>query len=310
MDFGSVLKQLRIERGFSQAALAKALDIQRTTVSNYEAGTSSPNLDLFISIVKFFGVSSDYLLGLVGIAQENAQVNAQARPLIQDKTYILQESIPEGYSDQDRLQVSHRSQPIPTEIRVNPILVTVDQHGRENITLVESRAAAGYTSHYMEPEFVKNLPAFQIPRPEFRNATFRGFEVNGQSMAPTFQPGELAIASYVDNWPQNIKNGYVYVIVTPYAILIKRVLNRTLERGVLALQSDNEEYETQEISSLDVLEVWYVKASLRFRFPNVRFQATKRLGELEADVSYLLKEVQEIRLKTPREEEKGLKNVG
>ena len=300
VTFGGVLKQLRKERGFSQDALAKAFDLQRTTISNYEAGTSSPSLDQFIRIVKFFGVSSDFMLGLADTAQANAQVNAQATASQQEEKYIFEEP---------GLSVSYRNTPRPSEVRVQPVLVTVDQHGRENIVLVESRAAAGYTGHYMEPEFIKQLPAFYIPRPEFRNATFRGFEVNGHSMSPTFQSGEVAIASYVDNWPQNIKNGYVYVIITPYAILIKRVQNRTLERSTLSLQSDNDEYDTQEISSLDVLEMWYVRASLRFKFPNTSFQNKHRLTELEADVSYLLSEVRDLRSSKPKKQKKGLKNA-
>jgi hypothetical protein len=93
----------------------------------------------------------------------------------------------------------------------------------------------------------------------------------------------------------------VYVVVTPYAILIKRVLNRVMERGRIVLQSDNEEFETQEIDALDVLELWYVRASLRFRFPNTRFEVVRKVGELEADVSYLKKQMQELLLEAKRD---------
>lgn len=66
--FGKTLRQLRIERGISQQALAKAFGMQRTAITNYETGKSFPNLELFVDIVKYFGVSSDMLLGLIGPA--------------------------------------------------------------------------------------------------------------------------------------------------------------------------------------------------------------------------------------------------
>jgi transcriptional regulator with XRE-family HTH domain len=67
--FGKALKRLRLEKGISQQKLADAFELQRTTVTNYESGKSLPNLELFVEIVKFFGVSSDILLGLNGDAE-------------------------------------------------------------------------------------------------------------------------------------------------------------------------------------------------------------------------------------------------
>jgi transcriptional regulator with XRE-family HTH domain len=64
--FGKALKRLRHERGISQQKLADALNLQRTTITNYESGRGLPGLELFVDVVKFFGVSSDVLLGLSG----------------------------------------------------------------------------------------------------------------------------------------------------------------------------------------------------------------------------------------------------
>ncbi|GGG33201.1 XRE family transcriptional regulator [Hymenobacter glacieicola] len=189
---------------------------------------------------------------------------------------------------------------VPFEVRTHPLLVTVDNAGNENITMVSTAAVAGYPSHYMEPEYIRDLPAFSLPGSGFRNATFRCFQVRGNSMAPTFHQDDWVIASYVDNWPQNIKNGYIYVVVTPETVYIKRLINRILDRQSVVIQSDNEEYDTQEIHALDVLEIWYVKARLSFKFPNTRFAAHRRLGELEADVSYLMEEMRKLRKEEPK----------
>lgn len=79
--FGKTLKQLRTERRISQQKLAESLHLQRTTVTNYEAGNSFPTLEVFVSIVKYFGVPSDVLLGFVdntleAVPQSKPQSNA------------------------------------------------------------------------------------------------------------------------------------------------------------------------------------------------------------------------------------------
>lgn len=63
--FGKSLRRLRTERGISQQKLADDFDLQRTTITNYESGKSFPNLEVFASIVKYFGVPSDAMLGLI-----------------------------------------------------------------------------------------------------------------------------------------------------------------------------------------------------------------------------------------------------
>ena len=282
------IKQCRIDLGMTQEEMAVASGFAQRDISRFETGRAKTIPNDFIQFLHKRGVNLNRLFDETFDASPNASLIASPTAKNQNEKYISEVAEePAHYATKEH---------VPIEVRTQPLLVTVDSHGKENIVVVESRAAAGYVQHYMEPEFVRQLPAFSLPRPEFRNATFRCFEVTGSSMAKTFYSGELVIGSFVDNWPQNIKNGYVYVIVTPYAILIKRVLNRVMERGRIVLQSDNEEYETQEVDALDVLELWYVRASLRFKFPNTRFEVARKVGDLEADVSYLKKQVNRLLL--------------
>ena len=62
--FSKRLKALRQERGISQEALGNVICKERTTVSGYEATGKEPNLETLCAIAKYFGVSSDYLIGL------------------------------------------------------------------------------------------------------------------------------------------------------------------------------------------------------------------------------------------------------
>lgn len=53
---------LRIEKGISQAALAKRLCISASAVGMYEQGRRMPSLDLVVRLAREFGVTTDYLL--------------------------------------------------------------------------------------------------------------------------------------------------------------------------------------------------------------------------------------------------------
>ncbi|MGX8009584.1 helix-turn-helix transcriptional regulator [Mesorhizobium sp. ORM8.1] len=51
------LKELRAERGWSQAELAERLDVSRQTVNSIETGKYDPSLPLAFKIARLFGQS-------------------------------------------------------------------------------------------------------------------------------------------------------------------------------------------------------------------------------------------------------------
>lgn len=62
--FAERLKELRIEKGLSQNQLAKATGLTHAAISRWESGLRQPTAAAIITLAKFFGVTSDYLLGL------------------------------------------------------------------------------------------------------------------------------------------------------------------------------------------------------------------------------------------------------
>ena len=64
VDFGKMLKTLRIKENMTQAQLAKKLGLTKSVVSAYETGLRLPSYDVLIHIAKIFDVSTDYLLGV------------------------------------------------------------------------------------------------------------------------------------------------------------------------------------------------------------------------------------------------------
>ena len=57
------IRQLRENAGFSQAVLAKKLNVTRSAVNAWEMGLSVPTTQYVVDMAKLFRVSTDYLLG-------------------------------------------------------------------------------------------------------------------------------------------------------------------------------------------------------------------------------------------------------
>ena len=64
MVIGKRIQKLRGKQNMLQSELAEKLNVGRTTISNYENGYSSPDLQMVIKMAKLFNVSTDYLLGV------------------------------------------------------------------------------------------------------------------------------------------------------------------------------------------------------------------------------------------------------
>lgn len=63
--FATRLKALREEKKLTQKELAEALDLNsKSTITNYEQNVREPDFQTLIKIATYFGVTTDFLLGL------------------------------------------------------------------------------------------------------------------------------------------------------------------------------------------------------------------------------------------------------
>lgn len=63
MNFGEKVKQLRAEKGWSQAELGKKIGKSTRTIASYECGTSYPRKrEVYIQLSELFGVNVNYLM--------------------------------------------------------------------------------------------------------------------------------------------------------------------------------------------------------------------------------------------------------
>ena len=65
MEFKDRLKELRTDRNLSQMELSQKLGVSQSAVAKWELGKTEPTASAIISMVKYFGESADYILGII-----------------------------------------------------------------------------------------------------------------------------------------------------------------------------------------------------------------------------------------------------
>lgn len=88
---GARIAALREQRGWSQAELARRLNISPSTVGMYEQGRREPSVDMLVAISRIFCVSTEYLLtGQVLKRQEILRASGRSlRQLSREELLVL-----------------------------------------------------------------------------------------------------------------------------------------------------------------------------------------------------------------------------
>ncbi len=145
---------------------------------------------------------------------------------------------------------------------VAPRVVTIDSQNNENIVLVNVKAAAGYPHNVQDLDWYQQLPAFDIPLPEYRNATYRGFQVEGDSMLPVLEPKEWVIGKAVNNLSE-VASNTICVVILEDSVVVKKI-RKNEDASVLTLVSLNSEYLPYTINTHQIVELWEVNSKLSF----------------------------------------------
>lgn len=252
------IKFLRKKLGYTQEQFAELIGIKRSLVGAYEEGRADPRLNNLVKMAEVFQVSLDALISKDISSEEafNKNVNKSS-----------------------------------TGTKV--LAITVDKDDNENIEFVQQKASAGYLNGFSDPEYVEELPKFNLPNLP-RNATYRAFEISGDSMLP-LQSGTVIIGQYVENL-SDIRNGKTYVLVTSKeGVVYKRVFNYIEEKGCLFLVSDNKSYSPYEVAPAEVLEIWESRAYVSMQFPDDRDSRDMTFDKLTGIVLNLQSEVIKIK---------------
>jgi transcriptional regulator with XRE-family HTH domain len=57
------IRNLRLDKGYTQKQIAEMLGISQNTYSQYEIGVLNYPVDVIIKLADFYGTTTDYLLG-------------------------------------------------------------------------------------------------------------------------------------------------------------------------------------------------------------------------------------------------------
>lgn len=176
---------------------------------------------------------------------------------------------------------------------VSPKVITIDPQGTDSILLVNQKAAAGYPNNIQDVGWYQSLPAFNIPLPEFRNATYRGFQVEGDSMLPNIRPNEWVLGRAVENIT-DASDSKIYIVVLHDSVLVKKLQKIQGSMEKVKLISLNENYLPIDVKVKDIQELWMVNSKLTFGVDepsesNLLRQLQQSMLELKGQINSLKK---------------------
>ncbi|MBN1132708.1 MAG: LexA family transcriptional regulator [Bacteroidales bacterium] len=226
MYFHSNIKMLRKRRHKTQDEVAEQLQMKRSTLSGYENRIAQPGLDALIAFSNYYRIAIDTLIR----TDLEKLSEIQIRQLESGEDVFLRGG----------------------NLRI--LSTTINSKNEENIELVPEKAKAGYTSGFSDPDFISDLPVFQLPFLS-KAKKYRTFQLNGDSMYPI--PDKAWVTGeYLTDWRQ-IKTGEAYIILTlNEGIVFKVVENNIGQEGKLILYSLNPLYEPFDVAINEIKEVW------------------------------------------------------
>ncbi len=175
---------------------------------------------------------------------------------------------PTPYADSDLASLPAAARPAMPMRGVDTgrvLAVTVDRMGKSNIVHVPSRVQAGYTRSFDEPAYLQDLTPYTLPF--FTSGTLRSFEVEGNSMEPTFRTRDVVVCQHVDRLDL-LQPGHCYVVVMDGNVLVKRLHEPiTHRRQMVALYSDNPGYRPTQVPAEDILQLWLVRGFISTNVP-------------------------------------------
>ena len=265
MHLPTNLKFLRKKTGITQDEAAEAIGISRTKLNAYENAHSEPTIEGLLSLSQFYRINIDTLLKT-------------------DFNQLSEFQITELQSGNDSFITG-------STLRV--LATTVDQENNENIELIPLKAKAGYKAGYNDPDFLSQLPTFQLPFLS-QNKKYRTFQIDGDSMLP-IKDKSYVVAEFLQNW-NDIKDGDSYVVLTlEDGIVFKVLYNHLKQDKNIVFHSLNPEFQDYKLSVDDIKEVWKFVCYISQQMPDTENEKKiilEAISNLEEKINFFKNKVQ------------------
>jgi phage repressor protein C with HTH and peptisase S24 domain len=179
--------------------------------------------------------------------------------------YFEAEELEEDFvqSVKNRLSIDLNAEPIPfldqrrnNKLSDEPYLVP----------FVDVPAQAGYTKAYQQRDYIATLKKYPIlPDVDPTGAVWRYFQVDGDSMEPEIQGGDMLLCSQVpkEDWFE-IKDKHTHVVVTDESVWIKDV-HPDPDELEFWLLSQNPTYEPFIVKARDLRQLWVMRRHIKSR---------------------------------------------
>lgn len=233
------IKKIRNIYGKTQPEFATMLGVTTAMQKSYEGRKAKPDVVYIEKLADLAGVTVKEVTG----------TELSVSKLAEKVENKVEKEQPKSFVEQRRTQKANN---------INPIMVP----------LVPVKAQAGYVKSYDQSTYIDTLEKYALPpgvNPH--GAVWRYWEIEGSSMEPAFFGGDVILTSQVHqmDW-ENLKNFYLYVIVTDDRVLFKRVYCKNPLEWVLI--SENEEHSPQQLLPVEfVKEVWVFRRSIVSKAP-------------------------------------------
>lgn len=261
MNIGSNMKLLRKQLKKSQEEVAADLGLTRSSYSGYENGIAEPGLDTLVAIGKYYKIPLEEL------------IEKDLTTLSESEWNSIQSGV---YKD-------------ITGRKLRVLATMINEDNEELIEMIPQEARAGYTTGYADPDYLKVLPAFNLPFLS-KDKKYRSFPIAGDSMPPVVH-GSQVIAEYIQNW-MHIKNGTPCIVVTKEdGIVFKIVNNQLATTQSFELCSTNPIYEPYLVHVNDVLEIWKFVNYISPEFNDVKADDK----QVSQSIQNLQREIQELK---------------
>lgn len=129
------------------------------------------------------------------------------------------------------------------------------QYGnRNNIMMIDVKAAAGLPGNLQNPVFFKDFPTFTLPGNRYKMGKFMCLQVGGDSMYPTVKNGEWVIGQELEDL--HFKGGYVHLIVTDDSVLCKRLYKKKHSDYIEVISDNDQVYPSDQLHSSQIQRIY------------------------------------------------------
>lgn len=260
----------------SQSDIARYLGKSPASITEIMKGRNNVGVDVLHYLFKDFNLSPDYIFFGKGDIKNERDKN-------ESTPNLSTQSTPKGQNTKNE---RYKNQPSASLIQ-EPSVITPDD-GKSNIVMLSSKAAAGLPANLDNVEYFNAQPHFHFPSLPDVGVPYISIEADGDSMHPTVKHRDWVIGERLLDL-NNLKEGYVHIIVTTEGTAIKRLLNRIEQRKKVVCKSDNWSYPTYEVEIADVLAIYRAKYKFSADFANLNAQEEIRrdIEELKRDMELL-----------------------